>query len=113
MKSSVLISNACEAAVATGVAECEDCRHVGLENLKPPPELVSKRPHSNGAGMVQLCLQSAPAFSPKNFCFVCGSTQTSDRVPLSFILAVASRALNSVQLELWLNYGGKTEGILF
>lgn len=73
MKSSVLTSNACEAVVATAVAECEDCRHVGLENLKPPSELVSKRPHSNGAGMVQLCLKSGPAFSPKNFCLSVGA----------------------------------------
>lgn len=113
MKSSVLISNACEAVVATAVAECEDCRHIGLENLKPPSELVSMRPHSNVAGMVQLCLKSGPAFSPKNFYFICGSTQTSDRVPLSFILAEASRALKSVQLESLLNYRGKTERILF
>lgn len=92
----MLISNACETVVAMAVAECEDCRHIGLETLKPPSELVSKGPHSNVAGMVQLCLKSGPAFSPQNFYFVCWSAQTSDRVPLSFILAVASRALHSV-----------------
>lgn len=92
----MLISNACETVVATAVAECKDCRHIGLETLKPPSELVSKGSHSNVAGMVQLCLKSGPAFSPQNFYFVCWSAQTSDRVPLSFILAVASRALHSV-----------------
>lgn len=109
----MLISNACEAVVATAVAECEDCRHTGLETLKPPSELASKRPYSNVAGMAQLCLKSGPAFSPQNFYFVRWSTQTSDRVPLSFILAVPSRALHSVQLESLMNYRGKTEGILF
>lgn len=82
----MLISNACEAVVATAVAECEGCRHIGLETLKPPSELVSKRPHSNVTGMVQLCLKSGLTFSPKNFYFVCWSTLASDRVPLSFYL---------------------------
>ena len=70
-----------------------------FEYLKPPSVLGRKRPHRNVASRVPLCLKPCPVFSTKNFYFVCWSSQSSDRVPLSFILALASGTDNSVQLE--------------
>lgn len=74
----------------------EDCRHIGLGNLKPSFCVgpTGRRPHGNVTGMVHPAGNPSQCSVWKYFYWLCWSTQTSDRDSGSLILSVAFWALS-------------------
>lgn len=94
----------------------EDCRHIGLRNLKPPlcAGTPGERPHGNVTGMVQCCLHCFLCSAWKCFHLLCWSTLTSDRVSQPFILGIASQAPRKGMAAVIAGIcKGKAEGTLF